>query len=215
MASLTTTKSARIGRKFFQTDSVTLAKRVLGQRLVRVLPDGSRLSGLIVETEAYLGLPDRASHAFGLRRTARNEAMYREGGTAYVYFTYGMHFCFNIVCGRVDEPLAVLIRALEPREGLDEMRVRRSGKTGNLPDSGLCSGPAKLCQALEIDRRLNGIDLVHDERLFLERARRTGLTDNCLLNTPRIGVGYAQEWALRPLRWLVRDNPHVSRTKTK
>jgi DNA-3-methyladenine glycosylase len=169
------------------------------------------MSGLIVETEAYLGQPDRASHAFGLRRTARNEAMYSKPGTAYVYFTYGMHFCFNVVCGKIDEPLAVLIRALEPREGLEKMRARRGARGAEIPDSGLCSGPAKLCQALEIDRGLNGIDLVRDSRLFLERARRTGLTDNCLLNTPRVGVGYAREWAAEPLRWLVRDNPHVSR----
>lgn len=212
MATTRATKTQpRLGRNFFTTDPISLAKNVLGQRLVRILPDGTRLSGLIVETEAYLGEPDRASHAFGLRRTPRNEAMYSGPGTAYIYFTYGMHFCFNLVCGRRGVPLAVLIRALEPQEGLDEMRLRRSVKSRKLiPEWDLCSGPAKLCQALEIDRAMNGIDLVTDPHLFLERARRTRLDDNSLSNTARIGIDYAQDWAAEPLRWHLRNNPHVS-----
>lgn len=199
---------SRLTRRFFNTDPSTLAQTLLGQRLVRILPDGTRLAGLIVETEAYLGELDCASHAYGLRRTARNEAMYAKAGTAYVYFTYGMHFCFNIVCGRVNEPLAVLIRALEPTEGLELMRAARGKRT---VDSGLCSGPAKLCQALQINRELNGIDLVSDKRLWLERARKLDLDDELILNTARIGIGYAGAWVQRPLRWLMRDSPHVSR----
>lgn len=201
-------KTRRLSRRFYQTDAASLAQKLLGQFLVRQLPGGIRLSGRIVETEAYLGEPDQASHAFGLRRTARNEAMYAKPGTAYVYFTYGMHFCFNIVCGKVNEPLAVLIRALEPIEGVERMREQRGPR---IPDTGLCSGPAKLCQALQIDRDLNGIDLVSDKRLWLERAPNAGLDDEHILNTPRIGIDYAGSWAKKPLRWLIRGNPHVSR----
>ncbi len=193
-------------RSFFGVDAITLARKLLGQRLVRILPDGTRLSGLIVETEAYLGAIDRASHAYKLRRTPRNEAMYARPGTSYVYFTYGMHFCFNIVCGKLNEPLAVLIRALDPTEGLAQMRLARKCRK----DTDLCSGPAKLCQALCIDRALNAIDLTRDPRLFLERSAHR-LDDESILQTPRIGIDYAGPWAAKPLRFLIRGNPHVSR----
>ncbi len=194
-------------RSFYRTDPSTLSQKLLGQRLVRILPDQTRLAGLIVETEAYLGKPDRASHAFNLRRTPRNEAMYSQPGTAYIYFTYGMHFCFNIVCGPINDPLAVLIRALEPTEGLTQMRLSRGPKT---PDTNLCSGPAKLCQALQIDKSLNAIDLVSDKRLYLERAQNRLLDDELILNTPRIGIDYAGLWAKKPLRWLIKNNSHTS-----
>src|SRR4051812_10784941 len=97
-------RPARLQRPFFATDPVTLAPRLLGQRLVRTLDDGTRLAGIIVEVEAYLGIPDRAAHPFRGRRTPRTEAMYAKPGTAYVYFTYGSHYCMNIVCGRLNEP---------------------------------------------------------------------------------------------------------------
>ena len=120
----------RLGRRFYSTDSATLAQALIGRVLVRALEDGTRLAGVIVETEAYLGVEDRAAHAFGGRRTARNESMYGPPGTAYVYFTYGMHFCFNVVCGRRDEPVAVLIRALQPIEGMDRMLAHRLSRRG-------------------------------------------------------------------------------------
>jgi DNA-3-methyladenine glycosylase len=132
-----------------------------------------------------------------------------------------MHFCFNVVCGEVNQPLAVLIRALEPAEGLDVMRLLRRGEPDpaeqgkTLPETALCSGPAKLCQALAIDRSLNGIDLTRDPQLFIERARKGHLDDNALLNTPRIGVDYAGSWASKKLRWFLRSNPHVSRARLK
>lgn len=195
-----------LSRSFYRTDAETLARKLLGQRLVRILPSGDRLSGLIVETEAYLGEPDAASHAYRLRRTPRNEAMYARAGTAYIYFTYGMHFCFNVVCGRVDQPLAVLVRALQPEEGVEHMRRARS----RLQDHDLCSGPAKLCQALDLNRDLNAIDLTTDPRLFLERARPR-LDDTLIVKTPRIGVDYAGSWATKPLRFFLRGNPHISR----
>ncbi len=201
-------------RHFFTVDSATLARRLLGQTLVRVLDDGTRLAGVIVETEAYVGVIDRASHAWNGRRTARNEAMYGPPGTSYVYFTYGMHFCFNIACGRTGVPLAVLIRALEPAQGPETMRELRAKASGrpapSLRDADLCSGPGKLCQALAIDRSLNGIDLTSDRRLFVARTRTRPLSEELIANSPRIGIGFAGEWAAEPLRWLVRGSPHVS-----
>src|SRR5262245_23623166 len=206
-------KSERAARAFYSTDSESLARKLLGCSLVRVLDDGTRLSGVIVETEAYCGAPDLASHAVGGRRTARNEAMYGPPGTAYVYFTYGMHFCFNVVCGREGVPLAVLVRALEPVEGLETMRRLRTRAPGRdmktTTDSDLCSGPGKLCRALAIDRHFSGIDLRAHPQLFLERSGRR-LHEEQMSNTPRIGIGSAGDWANRPLRWFMKGNPHVS-----
>lgn len=205
----------RISRSFLAVDPETLARRLLGQRLVRTLDDGTRLAGIIVETEAYLGVRDRAAHSFGGRRTPRNESMYARAGTAYVYFTYGMHHCVNVVCGRRDEPVAVLIRALEPVEGLDVMRTNRAARrTGKQPlrETDLCSGPAKLAQALGITRELDGVNLTGGKPLHLERARTRPLPRAAVLNTPRIGVGYAGRWVARRLRWRLATNPHVSRS---
>lgn len=204
--------SPRAGRAFFAVGPALLARRLLGQRLVRALADGTRLAGTIVETEAYLGAEDRAAHTFGSRRTPRNEAMYGPPGTAYVYFTYGMHHCVNIVCGAVNEPVAVLLRALEPTEGLERMRTLR-GLTPDAPATALCSGPGKLCAALGIDRALNEDDLTVSDGLWVERVRARALPDDEVANTPRIGVDSAQEWAAKPLRWYIRGNPHASRRR--
>lgn len=185
---------------------------MLGQRLVRVL-DGHRLAGTIVETEAYLGAQDKAAHSYGARRTARNESMYAQAGTLYVYFTYGMHHCMNVVCGSEGEPVAVLVRALEPTEGLEWMRENRQRKRGSdktIADTDLCSGPAKTCQALGVDRACDGLDLVTSDTVFVEWIRRRSYDEQVIVNTPRIGVAYAQEWADRPLRWYVGQSPHVS-----
>jgi DNA-3-methyladenine glycosylase len=194
-------------RPFYRRDPVTLAKALLGQRLVRIL-DGERITGLIVETEAYLGIPDRAAHTFGGRRTARNETMWGEAGHAYVYFTYGMHYCMNVVAAGPGEPVAVLVRALEPAEGVERMRGRRPRAKR---DTDLCSGPAKLCEALGIDRGLDGADLVDGDELFIEQVRRRAMPAGRIVTATRVGVAYAGEWADRPLRFYVKDNPHVSR----
>jgi DNA-3-methyladenine glycosylase len=186
---------------------VRLAKALLGQVLVRRLDDGTELSGRIVEVEAYLGIPDRAAHTFGGRRTKRNESMWGDGGHAYVYFTYGMHWCLNVVAEREGVPTACLLRALEPIEGIEEMKRRRRREAV----IELCSGPAKLTQALAIDRNLDGADLVTSNRLYLVRGR----TSAPIVSSPRIGVGYAQEWAAKRLRFFLRENPHVSRQKER
>jgi len=199
----------RLKRSDYAFDSPTLAQALLGRRLVRMLDDGTRLSGIIVETEAYVGAMDRAAHSYNLRRTPRNEAMYSRPGTAYVYFTYGMHHCVNVVCGQEGEPVAVLIRALQPVEGIEFMKAARNpgGAPRPMRDTDLCSGPGKLCQALRIDRTLNGLDLALDSRLWIENGELPA--GSTIINTARIGVDSAADWALAPLRWYV-ENPNVS-----
>jgi DNA-3-methyladenine glycosylase len=192
----------------YDADPVTVARRLLGQRLVR-LHRGRRLAGIIVEVEAYLGERDRAAHTWGGRRTPRNESMYLPGGHAYVYFTYGMHHCMNVVCGRRDQGVAVLLRGLEPTEGIEAMFARR--RAARRPTD-LCSGPAKLTAALGIDRRQDGVDLRTDDTLWIERVRARALPADRIAVTPRIGVTYAGDWASRPLRFHIADNPHVSRS---
>jgi DNA-3-methyladenine glycosylase len=197
----------RLPRAFYRTDAVRLARALLGQRLVRVL-DGRRLAGILVETEAYLGVPDRAAHTYAGRRTARNASMWRDGGHAYVYFTYGMHHCLNVVAGEAEQPIAVLLRALRPVEGLDLMHQRRPAARD---DRGLCSGPGKLCAALGIDLNFDGVDLTTSEHLFIERVRRRAYPSRAVVAGPRIGVTYAREWARLPLRFYLRGNDYVSR----
>ena len=197
----------RLPRSFYRRDSVTVARALLGQRLVRLVR-GRRIAGIIVETEAYLGVPDKAAHTYGGKRTTRNQSMWGNGGHAYVYFTYGLHHCVNVVAGRVDEPIAVLLRALEPMEGCNLM-FRRRPKARRLED--LCSGPAKLTQALAIDRALDGVDLTTDGGLFIECERRRAYPASHIGISGRIGVGYAQQWADKPLRFFLKDNRHVSR----
>ncbi len=206
------TRLHRWSRADFRQPSQHLAPALLGQLLVRILDDGTRLVGRIVETEAYLGVKDRAAHSYGGRRTERTEAMYRGAGTAYVYFTYGMHHCFNIVSGEIDEPVAVLIRALEPLEGIDAMLARRRSfpKAPRLiRPIDLASGPARLCQAFDIDRRLNMLDLTASDRLYVAEVDPPARARIAV--TARIGVESAGEWASRPLRFFIDGNPHVSR----
>ncbi len=196
------------GRSDYATDPVTLAKRLSGALLVRV-ERGRRVSGINVETEAYLGVRVRAAHSFGGRRTARTEPMYGPAGTAYVYFTYGMHHCMNVVAGEVDEPVAVLLRALAPEEGLGAMRRRREGAAR---DTLLCAGPGRLCRALGIDRALSGVDMARSSALFVEHARDPAGPTLRLVRTARIGVeGAGQPAASRLLRWCLRGSPHLSR----
>lgn len=214
-------------RRFFSVSSPVLAERLLGCRLVRVLDDGTRLSGVIVETEAYLGAQDRAAHSFGGRRTERNEAMYSHAGTSYVYFTYGMHYCVNVVCGRQGEPTAVLLRALVPDEGIDRMAVNRGWEglgEGKIRDAAaLCRGPGNLCRAMAITREENFLDLTVHPSLWIERmTTRTrqvpaagglpaGLLEGNIRTGPRIGVESAGEpWAGKALRWFVAGHPSVS-----
>ena len=197
--------ATRLTRSFYRRPVIRVARALLGQRLVRVV-DGQRLAGIIVETEAYLGLPDRAAHTYTGRRTARNASMWLDGGHAYIYFTYGMHHCLNVVTEREGYPAAVLIRALEPLEGIEEMRVRRGG-CSDLP---LTSGPARLCQALGIDRWFDGVDLcAPDALLFLEEDAL--IPDDNIATGPRIGVRGDEVAVTIPWRFYVRDSRYISR----
>ena len=189
----------RLRREFFAIPAAELAPALLGARLVRVLDDGARVSGVIVETEAYVGVKDRASHAFEGRRTARNEAMYADAGTAYVYFTYGMHWCLNAVTEAEDFPAAVLIRAVIPIEGIDQVRLRRPG----IPERNWCDGPAKLCRAFDITGDLNGADLTRPGELWIEPGSE--VSDKIVEKGPRVGISYAAEpWCSIPWRFKLR-----------
>ena len=147
----------KLPREFYtRADVLEVARDLLGKKLVVSNRNGSRVAGIIVETEAYRGPEDRASHAYGGRRTNRTETMYGIGGTAYVYFVYGMYNQFNVVTNVEDNPHAVLVRALEPIEGLDIIRRRRAGRS----EYELTSGPGRLCVAMGINRRLDKADLL-------------------------------------------------------
>lgn len=202
--------NTRLGASEYSARPEILARALLGCTLVRIADDGARLAGRIVETEAYCGPEDQASHARNGHRSARNETMYGPPGLAYVYFTYGMHHCMNVVCGGPGEPLAVLIRALEPTEGLDRMRVNRTGgkpRKSPLRERELCSGPGRLCQALCIGRDLDGLDLITDHRMWIEPRDEEPAEPVC---TPRVGVDRAGDWARAPLRWYLSGCAHVS-----
>jgi DNA-3-methyladenine glycosylase len=198
-------------------EAVEVAPKLLGWELVRRLDIGgeaAELRGRIVEVEAYPGGEDRGSHSFAGRRTARNDSMFGPPGTAYVYFTYGMHFCFNIATGGDGEGQAVLVRALEPLAGQPVMRRLRAAASGRereeLRETDLCSGPAKLCQAMLIDRSVDGWNLLSqtsDLRVVVGssgRSREMG-------NGPRVGLGdSAGSWRDRPWRWWDAGSAHVS-----
>ena len=189
-------------RGWFDRPSVELAPDLLGCRLWHESADGI-VGGRIVEVEAYRGPEDLAAHsARGL--TPRNAVMFGTPGHLYVYLIYGLHHCMNVVAGPGDKPEAVLVRALALDDGLDLARARRGPR---VPDERLASGPGNVGQALGVDRRLNGLDLV----LGAVRVEpRTGPAPRISLG-PRVGVAYAGAWAARPLRFWITDDPHVSR----
>ena len=191
---------------FYRRPAEAVARDLLGRYLVREL-DGERLVLRLVEVEAYLGAPDRASHAWGGRRTRRNESLYLPGGHAYVYLIYGMHFCLNAVTGEKDTGGAVLLRAGEPVEG-EERMVENRGWTRKPRPGDLAGGPGKICQALAVDRTLDGA-LLNEPPLLITRGEPVGETE--IVASPRIGVDYAGEAAQWPLRFSVRGNPHVSK----
>lgn len=195
---------------FYARSALAVARELLGARLVRVLPDGTRLSGRIVETEAYTGLDDLASHGHS-RVTPRNAVMYGPPGRAYVYFTYGNWWMPNVVCEPEGTPAAVLLRAIEPVEGLDEMAARRPGR----PPLGWTNGPAKLALAMAITKEQNGVDLTSAEgSLWIEPD--WPVPDDLVRTGPRVGLGQTPEpWLSLPWRWWVGGNPYVSKGSGK
>jgi DNA-3-methyladenine glycosylase len=189
--------------KFYRRDTKKVARDLLGKRLVRVYK-GQRLSGIIVETEAYLGIKDPAAHTFGGRKTLRNEVMWGDGGHAYIYFIYGMHFCLNAVTRESGYPEAVLIRAIQCTEGLKQIKKFRKIEL----EKNLGNGPGKLCQALQINRELNGVPL-DGSKLFIEETTLK-VSPTHILATSRIGVDYAGKAKLWPLRFYLKNNIYVS-----
>ena len=198
-------RGKKLGRQFYTRPALVVARELLGKLLVVPDEEGARVSGYIVETEAYVGPEDRASHAFGGRRTTRTETMYARGGAVYVFFIYGMHHQFNVVAASVDVPEAVLVRALEPSEGVERMRARRVVAA----DRQLTSGPGKLCHALGLDRTFDGADLT-GRRVWIEDAGRAVGAEE-IISGPRIGIDYAGDYVSKPWRFWLKGNPFVSR----
>ncbi|MFC3563455.1 DNA-3-methyladenine glycosylase [Pedobacter jamesrossensis] len=190
---------------YLNEDVINLAKDLLGKVLYTKINDETT-AGIIVETEAYFGIQDKASHAYGGKRTPRTETMYAQGGVSYVYLCYGMHNLFNVVTSAKDNPNAVLIRAIEPLVGIEIMEERR-----NMPRSkaAISSGPGSAAKALGIDRTFNAKDLLGDE-IWIED-QHISLSHEQIATTPRVGIAYAQEHALLPLRFFVKGNKYVSK----
>ena len=187
--------STRLSRDFYNRSTLQVARDLLGARLVKI-EDGGRISGVIVETEAYRGEEDQGCHARA-GRTPRTEVMYGQPGHAYVYFTYGMHWMLNFVVEEEGFPAAVLIRAILPVEGLEVIEERRRGR----PSSHWTDGPAKICQALGINKQLNGADLcARDADLFVERG--ISALEDSVTTGPRVGLNSVPEpWKSIPWRF--------------
>ena len=179
----------KLTRDFYVRDAECVAHDLIGKILVHD-SRGGRTSGLIIETEAYKGPEDKAAHSYGGRRTPRTEAMYLTGGHAYIYLIYGLHFCFNVTANVAGKPEAVLVRALDPLDGLDLMKARR--KTQDRKN--LCNGPGKLCAAMGITRELYGADLCGTELYILD-----GGIHAEIMTSPRINIDYAEEY--RDVLW--------------
>ena len=192
-----------LDRAFYDRPAVEVARDLIGLVLVGRSREGT-VAGRIVEAEAYVGPEDLACHA-SRGETARNAVMFGPPGHAYVYFVYGMHWCLNLVTGFEGFPAAVLLRAVEPVEGIELMRSRRPRAR---KDVQLTSGPARLCQAFAVDGAGNGLDVcAADAPLAVEdRGRRVG----SIVAAPRVGVDYAGEWAAKPFRFYEDESPYVS-----
>lgn len=200
----------KLDRDFYLRDALTVAKDLLGKQLVHETDD-YRVVGKIVETEAYMGYIDKASHAYGGRRTKRNEVMYHTGGISYVYFIYGMYYCFNVVTEPKEKASAVLIRAVEPVEGVEYMsRLRYGLKQSCLSpkqELSLCNGPGKLCISLGIGRAENGLDLC-GSTLYINDLHNEHFN---IKASPRINIDYAEEYIDKPWRFYIEGNKYISK----
>ncbi|NLJ96497.1 MAG: DNA-3-methyladenine glycosylase [Clostridiales bacterium] len=199
----------KLNREFYNRDSIIVAKDLLGKLLVHKI-NGHEIITKIVETEAYMGVIDKAAHSYGGRRTPRVEVMYGGPGFAYVYLIYGMYNCFNIVTNEEAVPQAVLIRGVEPIEGIDIMTQNRYNKPYDLLSKnqvrGISNGPGKLCKALAIDRSLNGLDMCGNKLYVLE-----GVDEGFdIVAAKRIGIDYAEEAKDYLWRFYIKDNNYVS-----
>lgn len=197
---------AKLPLSFYQHEDVnTLAVQLLGKQLFTRV-NGQLTAGTIVETEAYKGVIDKASHAYGGRFTPRTKVMYRQGGLSYVYLCYGIHHLFNVVTAPEGVPHAVLIRGLEPITGIDIMLQRRN-MSALKPN--LTAGPGALAKAMGIDKLLNEKDLLGDEIWIEDHGLK--FNDDAIAAVPRVGIDYAGDHALLPWRYFIKGNSYVSR----
>lgn len=209
MNAITLLRSRKLPLTFYERKNVcVVAKDLIGKVLATEF-DGIFTAGRIVETEAYNGPADKASHAWNGRRTARTEIMYHHGGVAYVYLCYGIHQLFNVVTNLTDVPHAVLVRALEPLHGIDDMLLRTGKKK---VDFSLTRGPGNVSRALGINTRHTGADLTGNQLYIADDGFAVKRSD--IIATPRIGVDYAGPDALLPYRFILRGNANVSGKKT-
>lgn len=199
-----------IEKSFYRKGALELAEKLLGKILVRKV-DGRVLKGKIVETEAYIGEIDKASHAYNSRRTERTEPLFHEGGIAYVYFIYGLYHCFNVISGEKDKGEGVLIRAVEPLNEFDYISQKRFkndfNELSNAKKKTLTNGPSKLCMAYSIDKSDNYKKLYEESDFYIEDSTEDNFE---IVKTTRIGIDYAEEAIEFPWRFYIKDNPYIS-----
>jgi len=197
----------KIERNFFLRPTLKIAPELLGKFIIRKIGN-KKLSGMITETEAYIGEKDLASHA-SKGKTKRTAPMYFKGGFSYVYLIYGMYYNFNIVTEGKDFPAAVLIRSVEPKEGIEEMQKRRQ-KNARATLYSLTTGPGKFCEAFGITKKENALDLIRNKTLYLED-RGVKIKPQEIKKTTRIGVEYAGKWEKKKWRFYIKDSRFVSK----
>jgi len=195
----------KLDRKFYLNDTLEVAKKLLGKTFVRVL-NGVTLAGKITETEAYVGAVDKSAHSFN-GKTKRNEVMFAEGGHLYVYFTYGMYFCANVVTGKAGVGDAVLLRSMEPLHGLSLFSKNRFGKTEitKREEINLLNGPAKICMAFNITKNENGVDLLGNELFILDSE---SVPEQKIMTTERVGISKSKDL---PWRFYIRKSNFISK----
>ncbi|HKL75777.1 MAG TPA: DNA-3-methyladenine glycosylase [Halanaerobiales bacterium] len=194
-----------LSENFFKEDAITVAKELIGKKLIRKI-DNKIIETKIVETEAYMGPEDKASHAYGNKKTKRTVTMFKRGGIAYIYLIYGMYYCFNIVTANEGKPEAVLIRAVEPLSELEIIKSNRDIKSEKKED--LTNGPGKLCQALQINKKLNGINLTANEHLYIKEDEE----NNFEIGTgKRINIDYAEEYKDKLWRFYLKGSSFLSK----
>ncbi|HHW90181.1 MAG TPA: DNA-3-methyladenine glycosylase [Clostridiales bacterium] len=199
----------RLSQDFYNNDTLTVSKRLLGKRVVRNL-NGVILEAMIVETEAYIGTIDAAAHSYrGM--TDRNKIMWEDGGRLYVYQIYGMYFCMNVITEPRGTPAGVLIRAVEPLQNIDTMARLRKIDLSKTKPIALTSGPGKVCQALGISKADYGTNLIIDNNITITEYK--DINQSQIAISPRINIDYAPEAAKNPWRFFIKDNPYVSRHK--
>lgn len=200
----------KLPKSFYKRETLDVAQDILGKILVRQV-DGVEIAGKIVEVEAYIGPDDKGAHTYGNKRTNRTEAMFGEAGHAYIYLIYGIYNCINAVTSQVDKPEAVLIRALEPLSGIEQMAMNRFKKEYSELDKrqmkNLTNGPGKLCMALDIDRSLNKEDL-NGNKVYIKYPEVE--EDFTIVRSKRVGIDYAEEAIDYLWRFYIKDNANVS-----